>query len=187
MKNNSFAGLLYREYYLGKTSYITAMVFYLGSVLLGWLMLLSIKHGNLGLLFGEDLNGGIIKNKEVSEILRLTIYLTMKFLPLTSTTLMCMVSADTVCKDIMTKWSRFEHCTPVTPVRFAAVKTITAVVQTSIGTILSVVYLFTLDIALGEKLTYGDISLITITVAVMTMISVSAQIFVTLLKSRDMG
>lgn len=187
MKKGSFTGLLYREYYLGKISYKTALLFYLGSVLLGWLMLLSVKYGNFGLLFGKDLKGGIIKNKEASEILGLTIILTMKFLTLMSAALMCTVSADTAGKDIMTKWNRFEHCTPITPMRFAAVKTVSSAIQTTLGAILSVVYLFTMDLALGEKLTYGDISLIAVTIAVMSMISILAQIFVTLLKSVDKG
>lgn len=189
MKKGSFIGLLYREYYLGRNSYITGLLFFAGHALIGWLALLSLKYGNFGLLFGDiSESGGVIKNKELSEILRLMIIMFMKYMPLVMAFMFAAASADTAAKDTLNKWNRFEHCTPVTPLRFAAVKTATTAVSAAVSFLLAVIYLFSITFALGEKFTYGDFSVIIAFITLFTVLaSILPQIFITLLKSRDMG
>ena len=188
MKKGSFAGLLYREFYLGKHSYITGLLFFAGTAILGWLSLLSMKYGNFGLLFDEELSGSIIKNKDLAEAIRFMILVFMKYC---SAFMACAIGlgavSDVACKDVMNKWSRFEHCTPVTPLKFTAVKTISMFISTAISFILVIVYIFTIDMGLGEKFSYTDISLTLLFLAFGTVIGVLSQIFVMLLKDRDKG
>ena len=190
MKKGSFAGLLYREYYLGRNSYITGLLFSVIQALIGWLALLSLKHGNLGLLLGDisDSDGGIIKNKEVSDILRLFVVMTIKYMPSVMASMIAVSPTDAACKDIMNIWNRFEHCTPVTPLRYAAVKTVSTAIPTVVSFFIAVIYIFTITSALGDGFTYGDFSVIVILIALFIVcMSILPQIFVTLLRSRDKG
>lgn len=188
MKKGSFTGLLYREFYLGKSTYITGILLFAGSALLGWLSILSLKYGNFGSLFGKDLSGGVIKNKEASEIIGAMILLFMRYIPaFMSCTIGAGVFMDVACKDVMNKWNRFEHSTPVTPLRFAAVKTISMLITTTISFILAVFYIFTIDIGLGESFTYAEISIISIFLLFLVVLGVLSQIFIMLLKDRDKG
>lgn len=188
MKKGSFTGLLYREFYLGKSSYLAGILFFAGSALLGWLSLLSLKYGNFGSLFGKDLSGGIIKNKEASEIFKFMILMFMRYIP---ASMSCFIGAgafvDVACKDVMNKWNRFGHSTPVTPLRFAAVKTISILIPTAISFMLAVFYMFTIDIGLGESFTYREFSITAFFMLFMVVLGVLSQIFIMLLKDRDKG
>lgn len=188
MKKGSFTGLLYREYYLGRHEYITGIIFFTGSALWGWLSVLSLKYGNWGLLFGEDLSDGIIINKEASEALRLMLIIFIKYYPVFMS---CFIGTTAImniaCRDVLNKWNRFEHSTPITPSRFAAVKTISMLIRTGASFILAIIYIFTIDIGLGKSFTYADLSLIVFFLLFIVLLEVLSQIFVTLLKDRDKG
>lgn len=190
MKKGSFAELLYREYYLGRNSYITGLLFFVVSVLIGWLALLSLKHGNFGLLFGDitDGSGSVIENKEVSDILRLIIILIIKYMPPVMAGMIAVSPTDTACKDILNKWNRFAHCSPVNPMRYTAVKTVSTAIPTILAFIFAVIYLFTMKPALGESFTFGDFSVIILFISFfITFMSILPQIFIILFRDRDKG
>ena len=61
MKKGSFAGQLYREFYLAHKSYITGLIMFGVWALFGWLALISFQYGNIGKIieyFAADSSGG---------------------------------------------------------------------------------------------------------------------------------
>ena len=184
MKKGSFIGLLYREYYLGRHGYITGSLFFAVNALLGCLILLSLKYGNLNLIVSIISDEG----KEMSDTFHSIFIYIIKYIPVAMLGTLSMTSADTANRDNLNKWNRFEHCTPVTPVRYAAVKTISTLILTALSFMLAVVYLLIIDFALGANFTYGDFSVIIFLITVLTAATgILPQIFITLLKSKDMG
>ncbi len=189
MKKGSFAGLIYREYYLGRASYITSAVSFAAAALLGMLAVLSFRYGNFNLLFpdGTDTDTGIFKNKETADIVYLMIMTGIKYMPTVVACLLSFSVTDIASKDIMTSWNRFEHCTPVTPLRYAAVKLVSSAVSTALSFVLALGYMYAVTLARGEDFTFGDLSLIVILIAFITAWGAMAQISIALLKNKDNG
>lgn len=190
MKKGSFAGLLYREFYLGRQSYVTGLLSFAGFVLMGWLALLSLKYGNFGLLVGDGSDGssGVLNNKEYSDALRLFITLSMKYMPSMGAGMIGMdFAVNTAAKDTLHSWNRFEHCTPVTAIRYAVVKTASTVISAAVSLILALLYLFPMTLVLGENFTYADFSIIVMFLTVMTIWGILLQIFSTLYRSKNKG
>lgn len=183
MKKGKFMGLLYREYYLGRHGYITGSLLFAIHALLGCLTLLCLRYGNLNLIVSIISDEG----KEMSDTFHSFLIYIIKYMPVAMVGTLSMTGADIASKDTLNKWNRFEHCTPVTPVRYAAVKTISTLILTALSFMLAVVYLLIIEFALGENFTYGDFSVIIFLITVLTAIGILPQIFITLLKSRDMG
>ena len=189
MKRSSFTGLLYREYYLSRSSYLSALITFLVCALLGILMMLSFRFGNLGLLFGDmsGKGGGIIEGKALPSFIRALGTVFIKYFPPLMTYIFVITSANTAAKDILTSWNRFEHSMPVTPLRFAAVKTTATAMSLAVSLILSWAYFFIIHSVSEIAFTYRDMSAVVFCLAFGTVISILAQIFITLLKNRDMG
>lgn len=189
MKKNSFTGLLYREYYLGKHIYVTSLITFVCFVAVGWLALLSIKYGNFSLLFGDTANSssGLLKDKEVVDMIRLMILTGIKYLPLVPAASIVFNLADISIKDTLNSWILFEHCTPVTPMKYASVKTMSTAIGTALSFVLALSHLFSVTAALDDKFTYGDFSIIVLFLTVLTILGILSQIFITLFRSRDKG
>lgn len=188
MKKSSFTGLLYREYYLGKNSYVINFIVFLCFVAVGWLAVLSIKYGNFGLLFeATDISSGILKNKAAVDMIRMVILTGIKYMPLIYAASIVISTADVSAKDTLNSWIRFEHCTPVTPMKYAAVKTIATAIGAAVSFALSVAYMFSVMAALGDTFTYGDFSVVMLFFTALTVWGILAQIFITLFRSRDTG
>lgn len=189
MKKSSFTGLLYREYYLGKHSYMINLISFLCFAAVGGLALLSIKYGNFSLLFDDaaDSSSGILNNKEAVALIRMTILSVIKYMPLVMAASIVFSTVDVSAKDTLNSWTRFEHCTPVTPIKYALVKTVSTAIWGAVSFALSLSYMFSVTAALGNKFTYGDFSLIVLFLAGLTVVSILFQIFITLFHSRDKG
>ena len=189
MKKGSFAGLLYREFYLGRQSYVINFITFMCFAAMGWLALLSINHGNFSLLFDDtaDSGSGILKDKETVNLLRTVILSGIKFMPLVMAGMIVFSTVDVSAKDTLNSWIRFEHCTPVTPIRYALVKTVSTAIWAAVSFALLLSYMFSVTAALDDKFTYGDFSLIVLFLAGLTILSILCQIFITLFHSRDKG
>ena len=189
MKRSSFAGLLYREYYIVRTDYIIGLITFLVSAILGILIMLSFRFGNLGLLVG-DLSGnstGMINNENISRFIRETGIMFMKYFPVFMTYVIGLNSPNAASRDTLTSWNRFVHCMPVTPLRYAAVKTAATAISMGITFLLAVSYLYLVQLASGIMFSYTDLSAVIFLLTFVAVVSVLAQIFVTLFKNRDMG
>lgn len=189
MKKGSFIGLLYREYYLGRHSYFTGFISFVGFALIGLLAVLSMKHGNFALLFGDAAVGstGIFKNKETADIVQLIILTGIKYMPPVMTVVIGFTAADVSAKDTLTTWNRFEHCSPVTPMRYAAVKLTSTALGTAVSLILSLIYMLIITLVMDEKFTYGDFSVIVLFITIFLVFGIISQIFITLFGSNDKG
>ena len=189
MKKGSFMGLLYREYYLGRNSYFINFISFTVSALLGLMAVLSMKYGNFSLVFGDEISGstGILKSKETAAIIRLMILTGIKYMPLITAVLIGFVSADVSSKDTMTQWNRFEHCSPVTPMRYAAVKLMSTFSGTAVSFALALIYMLIVTFLMSENFTYGDFSVIVLFITAFAVFGIISQIFITLLGSNDKG
>lgn len=189
MKNSSFTGLLFREYYIVRSSYISALITFLACAVLGFLMMLSFRFGNLGLLIGDmsGQGGGIIKNEAIAVLLRFYGIIGMKYIPPFMTYVFVVSTANAAAKDNFTSWNRFEHCMPVSPLRFAAVKTAATAIVMAVSLILALGYLYAIHLASGEVFSLRDMSAVIAFQTFGILMSILAQIFIKLLRNRDMG
>jgi len=90
-----------------------------------------------------------------------------------------MFSANSAAKDIkLSAWPRFEHSTPLTPLRYASIKTVSAMFPVAVSFLLSLIYYCSISRALGEAFTYADLSVIAFFCAFMTLWSVLGRIMI---------
>lgn len=183
MKKGSFTGLLYREYYLGKHSCFAGLLLFAGFAAVCWLALLSLRYGNLSLI----LSSAGKYEQEISEAVRFSIDLTVRFAPAVGAACLSFAPADIAGRDILTSWRRFEHCTPVTPLKYAAVKLTATVLAAAASFLLTFLHIAGIGAATGSPVSYTDFSLIVLIVGFMTTFSVLAQFFILLLGSLDYG
>ena len=189
MKKASFTALLYREFYLVRQANLINLLSFTGCAVLGWLMLLSIRYGNFALLFSEhpDSSSSILSNEAIMNMLRLFIIAGIKYFPLLMAGAFALTTADVAAKDSMTNWNRFSHCTPVAPLRFASVRLLVTVASTAASFLLAMGYLISVECGMGEPFSYGDFSILVLMVSCYIVFGVLGQIFVTLLRNKDVG
>ena len=182
MKKGSFAGLVYRELYL---------IMFAAFALLGWLVLLSFHYGNLGIIMTDLLasaDGTLSEQAETFyENARKSLFIAMKLYPAAPGVSFCLTAADIASKDTMTAWDRFEHCTPVTPLRFASVRTTVNIMLTAASFVLPAAYMLLIGQVSGEGLSYGEFAVFVLLLIAVVAFGIIGQIFVTLLKNRDKG
>lgn len=190
-KKGSFAGLIYRDLYLTRKDILTGLILFAGFAVFGWLVLLSFNYGNLGKIMTNVLmSGDGTLSPEAEEAFtnaRKAIFFGMKFWPAILSMEFSILTTNIAAKDTMTSWHRYLHCTPVTPFRYAAVKTAVNVIMTAIAFGLSVSYMFIIGLISGEYLSYSEISLLMLMVIVICMFGVIGQIFILLFGNRDKG
>ena len=191
MKKGSFAGLLYREFYLSRQSIVTGVIMFTGFALLGWLAVLSLDYGNLGKILTNlyTTGDGTITEEGMESfgLVRKNLFVSLKFYPTLMAMFLAMTPPDIAAKDTMTSWHRYLHCTPITPLRFAEVKTAVTAIFTAASFLISVVYMFLIGLASGEYLNYSDLSGVMLILLIITGFGVIGQIFILLLRSRDKG
>lgn len=187
MKNKPFSGLLYREFFLIRKSYVSCFVSLFIISLLSLLALLSMKYGNLALLLSDDPDIKLIDNELLSDAFRFEIVTMIKFMPMIMAAAFCYCPSEVAGKDVLNKWDRFVHCTPVKPAEFAAVKALSTFIGMAVSLGLSVLLMYSFQSALGERFTYGDFSLIVVTVAFMYIYSILSQIFTIILRNAANG
>ncbi|MBO5382761.1 MAG: hypothetical protein J6A30_00505 [Ruminococcus sp.] len=184
MKKGSFAGLLYREFYLAKNACISYLIMFDVFALLGWLALLSMKFGNFEMLFD---NYSDSDSDSMKKLICTGVIISMKYIPSALGAMISFICAEATCRDTLTSWNCFIHCTPVTPIKYSSIKTVSTAIYVTIAFILSFSYLFSIKIALGEDFTSADIAVIICLLSIFTVLGIISQIFVTLVGDVDKG
>lgn len=191
MKKGRFAGLVYRELYLCRKNIIINLVIFAGFAAFGLMLLLSFYYGNIGKILSwilVDGRGNMFPDaQETYERMRSGLFSTMKLTPVVMTMGIAITTTDIAAKDTMTAWHRYVHCTPVTPLRYAAVKTTVNVIMVAASFVLGVLYMFIIGIISGESITYRDTSLLVFILMILTVFGVIGQTFILLLGNRDKG
>ena len=191
MKQGKFIGLVYRELYLTRKTLLTGLIFFAVSAVICWLTLLSFNYGNIGRILNDVMvsgDGTIAPDApDIIENMRRTMYLSVQFFPAVMSMQFLMSAADIAAKDTLTCWNRFEHCTPVTPLRFASVKLALNVLLSAASFAFGAAYMFFIGLISGYGYAYREFAAYTLIFAVISAFCVISQIFVTLLKDRDKG
>lgn len=120
-------GLIYRELYLTRKTYISALFTYLIITLLLVLINLSISFGNLKDIISAE-NGESTKN---------TIFYLSVIIPSAALYIMSAANFELVDKDITTKWLTFQYTIPLSTKKSALVKILIITVSIIIAFALS--------------------------------------------------
>lgn len=191
MKKDSFAGMLYREFYLSRKTLLTSLIIFAGFALFALLALMSLYYGNIGKLleFAQKESAGTVfpQSDDFFYHARRSLFLTLKILPAVFSLQLEIAGTDIAAKDCMTSWNRYLHCTPVTPFRYAAVKTAVNVLLTVGSFLFGNLYMFLIGLLSGEYLSYTEVSGFTAVLVIIMLFSFIGQTFIILLRNRDKG
>ena len=191
MKTGSFAGQLYREFYLARKSYITGLIMFAAWALFGWLTLISFRYGNIGKIIdyiaGEQAAAGEFDIEDIRQKTQSTLFLYLKGFPSLMTLSFLFSGADIAGKDEVRLWQRYAKCTPVTPARRAALKTLMNFIAAAAAFVLSIGYISFIDVLIGESITYREIAVLVSSVSAVTVLSVVAQVYIRLFRGMDKG
>ncbi len=145
-------GLMYRELYLGRRSYIPTFCIFLAFVFLLFLMLLSMEHGNLANMSVTDF-----------EITKSMIRLGCIFPP---TMLICMTATfmvDLAPTELSVNWRRFQCASPVSEAKYMGVKFFTMFLLLIFDIVLSGISALLLTTMQGKPLTFTEFSMMVMT------------------------
>jgi|GEM_PF-2524412 len=191
IKRGSFGGLLYREYYLARRNLVSYSVMVAVIAVLCWLTALSFYYGNLGNIITSllaDGSGNLSPEAEETFVrLRRSLFFSIKLYPALMTGGFAIIGPDIAAKDTRTIWQRYEKCTPVTPLRFAAVRTAVNALTASLSLAAGLLYMSVAGLISGEYITYSELSLFVLLITVLVLFAVIAQIFILLIGDRDKG
>ncbi len=191
MKRGTFTGQLYREFYLARKSYITGLIMFAAWALFGWLTLISFKYGNIGkaidYLAGTQAGTGELDIEGLQQNMKNTLYLWLKGFPTLMTLSFIFSGADIAGKDEYAIWQRYAKCTPVTPARRAAMKTLMNFIAAASALVLSIGYISFIDALIGESISYREIAVLATSVSAVTLLSVIAQVYIRIFRGMDKG
>lgn len=191
MKKGRFAGLVYRELYLCRKDLITSLVMFAGFAFLGFMLLLSFYYGNVGKILASILADGrgdaLPDAQEVYERMRSGLFFAMKLSPELMIMGIAFSATNITAKDTKVSWLRYEHCTPVTPLRYSAVRTTVNVILTAASAAIGILYMFLIGLISGEGLVYRELSLLMLMVVMFTALGTISQIFILLIGDQDKG
>ncbi len=196
MKKGSFAGQLYREFYLARKSYITGLIMFAAWAVFGWLTLVSFRYGNIGKLVDYIAagNGGnvaldpeIFDYEGLQQKIKSVLFLYLKGFPALMTLSFLFSGADIAGKDELSTWQRYAKCTPVTPARRAAIKTLMNFIAAAAAFVLSIGYISFIDVLIGESITYREITVLVSAVSAVTVLAVVAQVYIRFFRGMDKG
>ena len=166
MKKGTFKGLLFREFYTDKKSYLTRALSGLIIILVCLLGLLSFKYGNLGKY--EHLMG-----PEVTPFIKVM----LKYYPAFCTLFMVPCMPITAEKPV---WNHFRRSCPVPPFRFALAKYCHLTITVLLGCVLYFLWMGLYSLLTGTSITLIDwaIFLIYICIELISMVLFEvAQLF----------
>ncbi len=191
MKTGKFGGLVFRELYLGRKQLLLYLLFFLIIALGGWLVMLSFRYGNIGMLLDEVLKDSSTfpgtDAETVQERMRSTLVMFMKFMPAVMSAGAIMTASDIIAKDTVTAWNRYLHCTPVTPLKYASVKVTVNFIFTALSLVMGLVHIALISLLSGNGMTYSDLSAFVLLCMLIAFLSFIAQIWIILLRNRDLG
>ncbi len=191
MKKGSFAGQLYREFYLERKSYITGLVMFGATAVFGWLILLSFHCGNIAKMIdyiaGENATTSTFDIDGLKQKMTDTLYLMMKGMPALMAMTFLFSGADIAGKDEISIWQRFAKCTPVKPMMRAFVKMLMTLFAAALSVGLSLAYILIIDLLAGTPITYTELACVITAAAAVTVLSVVAQIYIRAFRGMDKG
>lgn len=174
MKMKRLGCLLYRELYLSRKSLLTNGVMALSTMILGILILLSVKHGNLALI-PEEYEEGV---KEL-------IFVFAAFLPVYA----CMTFAISLVEgwqfECERKWKLFRKTIPVSGCEYILVKYILLFLAMGFTVPLSYFYMWCSNLIVGTNETEMSIQCVLVILFVFMCFSQGFQIFILLFGSMD--
>ncbi len=174
-KSGKFSGLLFREWFLSKGAYRSALINCAIMTALGALVLLSCKFGNLSRL-PED-------TAEVADrVIPMFIYIIPPFM---SSMLISSATQTSSFKDELTVWKRFRLACPVKPSKFALAKSVLLVISLLAAIAFGFAYVAILRAIEGERLTTADAGYLMTFYTAITAMMVYVQIMIMLLHSLD--
>ena len=191
MKKGSFAGQLYREFYLARKSYVIGLIMFAVWALFGCLTLISFRHGNIGRLIdhiaGDNAVAGAFDAEGMQNDIKNALYLALKGFPSLMTMGFIFSGAEIAGKDENAMWQRYAKCTPVTPAMRSAAKTLMNFFAAAASLILSIGYISFIDALTGNSISYREIAVLITSVSVVTIMSVIAQAYIRFFKGMDKG
>ncbi len=191
VKRGSFAGQLYREFYLARKSYIIGLIMFAAWALFGWLTLVSFKYGNIGKIIENNIGipAGTEEFDAVDTIqgIKDRLYIWLKGFPTLMTLSFIFSGADIAGKDEFAIWQRYAKCTPVDPARRAAMKTLMNFIAAASAFLLSIGYIAFIDALIGESITYREIAVLVTAISAITLLSVIAQVYIRIFRGIDKG
>ncbi len=169
-KTASLKGLIFRELYLGRRTYIAVTSIFLGIVALIFLVLLSMECGNLAKL-----------PEDVLESAKGTIRIAAMFVPAAIFFMNTSVVVDMAPADLDDKWTRFLYSSPVSEARYLGVKYGVMFFTAVIGYAFSALLAFVFGNIMGESAAVTDFAVISVIMLLVvlfaTVISVLAFLF----------
>ena len=191
MKKGSFSGLVYREFYLSRKTYVTGLILFAVTAVFGWLILLSFHYGNLAkvidVVAGENADPSMFDFDGLKQKMTDTVYLMMKGMPALMAMTFLFSGADIAGKDEKTIWQRFAKCTPVTSAMRAFVKMLMTLFAAALSVGLAVGYILFIDLLAGTTVTYTELACVITAAAAVTVLSVVAQIYIRAFRGLDKG
>ncbi len=192
LKRGNFAMLLYREYYLGRKSFVTGSFMFLAVAVFCLLNLVSFDHGNIGrvleVVIGDpsDAAAKEFAAERVAEM-RQSMTFIMKIMPTVMGCQFQFVMCDVAGRDEIALWQRFAKCAPASPAKRALAKIVMNVICLCISVLLGTVYMNVVGAVFGDGVSYSDISYMFTVVTAVTAFTVLAQIYTMILHSMEKG
>lgn len=173
-KKASFGALLYREAQIVKKQLLLAAVTFGITALIGVLVLMSMKYGNIA-----KLPEGV--RVAADGFMRLIVF----YLPVFSAGVFVMASAESSARDELPLWKRFRKASPVKPWKFSLAKTLVLALCVLGSAAVSVVYLLIMRAIDGGSFSKEDLGVVLFITAALTLISVLFEIYIMLLHTAD--
>jgi len=171
MKKGTFKGLLFREFYMDKKSYLTRVLSSLILILVCLLGLLSFKYGNLG-------KYAHLMGSEIVSIIKIA----LKYYPAACTLLMVPCMPITAEKPI---WNHFRHSCPVPPFRFALAKYCHLTITVLLGCVLYFLWLELYSLLTGTPISLIDLAIFLIYISIELIIMVLFEVAQLFFKSTE--
>lgn len=156
-------GMLYRELYLARKTYLVGGVSVILFVLLGVLIRLSLRYGNLA-----DLE------EEAFEFVDVASYYAFSYLPLVLLGITCASDGGVILSDYRSKWCLYSYTLPMKESAFATVKFVMKAGFLVLTFLLGMGNLALFAGLSGKAIEGGSIKILLIVLLVVSMISVAA-------------
>lgn len=140
------------------------------------LVILSLQYGNLTML-----PENIVAEIRVNNDLMLTLYAVI------CPCMLVMAIAESAVFDTQIKWDRFRRSTPVKPAQMALAKYVLLLILLLISVAVSAAVMGLCHGLLGSPVLKTDIAVIMALITIISMLTVTAQVFIMLLRSVDKG
>ena len=182
LKKGKFAGLLYRELHLLRKSYVLGTVLFVVFALLGWLVFLSTQFGNLAKIIAE-----LDMPEDQVNAIRNNVFIMMKGLPSAMGMQFLFAVMELAGRDELAVWQRFLRCSPVSPARSAAVKTMILLMSAAASFLLPIAYISFIDALQGQSVSFDEFAVLTTCVTAVSAMIVLGQVYTVLFHNAEKG